>query len=472
MVVCRARFRTARTSAVVVEKFAMPETVRSMVSRIRYARSGDLHIAYRTLGTGPIDLVVVSQWFSNVEMERDVPPLARFDDRLASFGRVILFDKRGVGLSDPVPTTAFPPIEEWMDDLRVVMDAVGSQRAAIIASMAGGFMASVFAATYPDRTTALVLVDAFPRIVRTTDYPWGADPEELASQLHAIETGWGQGAMLGLFAPEHADDVTLRASWGRYERHSVSPGTALAMVPMMAEIDIRPVLSAIRVPTLAIAREQGAIPAEHGRYLADHIRGARYVQVPGRSNLIWSGDQEAVLGEVQQFITGVRPAPEPERVLATIMFTDIVGSTDLAAAIGDARWRDLLAEHNRIVREQLNRFRGREVKTTGDGFLATFDGPARAIRCGEAISAAVHALDISVRAGIHTGEVELADDDLGGIAVHIGARVSANAEADQILVSSTVKDLVVGSGITFEDRGPHALKGVPGQWQLFAVVPD
>ena len=468
----RTLLRMARTAGVVVENFVMPETGRTMVSRIRYARSGDLHIAYRTLGTGPIDLVVVSQWFSNVEMERDVPPLARFDDRLASFGRVILFDKRGVGLSDPVSTTAFPPIEEWMDDLRAVMDAVGSERAAVIASMAGGFMASVFAATYPDRTSALVLVDAFPRIVRTTDYPWGTDAEGIASQLHAIETGWGDGAMLGLFASEHADDVPLRASWGRYERNSVSPGTALAMVPMMSEIDIRPVLSAIRVPTLAIAREGGAIPAEHGRYLADHIPGARYVQVPGRSSLIWSGDQEAVLGEIQQFITGVRPAPEPERVLATIMFTDIVGSTDLAAAIGDARWRDLLAEHNRIVREQLDRFRGREVKTTGDGFLATFDGPARAIRCGEAISAAVHALDISVRAGIHTGEVELADDDLGGIAVHIGARVSANAEADQILVSSTVKDLVVGSGITFEDRGPHALKGVPGQWQLFAVVPD
>jgi class 3 adenylate cyclase/pimeloyl-ACP methyl ester carboxylesterase len=455
----------------VVKRFVMPETSLAMASRIQYARSGDVHIAYRTLGTGPIDLVVVPQWFSNVEMERDVVPLARFDDRLASFGRVILFDKRGVGLSDPVPTTAFPPIEEWMDDLRVVMDAVGSERAAIIASMAGGFMATVFAATYPDRTTALVLVDAFPRVVRTTDYPWGADAEELAAQLRAIEAGWGEGTMLGLFAPELTDDVALHASWARYERHSVSPGTALAMVPMMAEIDIRPVLPAIRVPTLAIAREQGPIPAEHGRYLADHIRGARYAHLPGRNNLIWSGDQEAVIGEIQQFITGVRPTPEPERVLATIMFTDIVGSTDLAAAIGDARWRDLLAEHNRIVRDHLDRFRGREVKTTGDGFLATFDGPARAIRCGEAISAAVHDLDISVRAGIHTGEVERTDHDLGGIAVHIGARVSASAAADEILVSSTVKDLVVGSGITFEDRGPHALKGVPGQWQLFAVVP-
>jgi class 3 adenylate cyclase len=461
-----------RERAVMVEQSVMPETGPAMESSIRYARSGDAHIAYRTLGTGPIDLVIVSQWFSNVEMERDVPPLARFDDRLASFGRVILFDKRGVGLSDPVPTTAFPPIEEWMDDLRAVMDALGSERAAVIASMAGGFMASVFAATYPDRTTALVFVDAFPRITRTTDYPWGVGPEGLASQIRAIETGWGQGTMLELFAPEISDDVTVRASWGRYERNSVSPGTALAMVRMMAEIDIRPVLSSIRVPTLAIARERGAIPPDHGRYLADHIRGAKYVQVPGRNNLIWSGDQEAVTGEIQQFITGVRPAPELERVLATIMFTDIVGSTDLAAAIGDTRWRDLLAEHNRIVRDLLDRFRGREMKTTGDGFLAIFDGPARAIRCGEAISAAVRTLDISVRAGIHTGEVELAEHDLGGIAVHIAARVSAMAEADEVLVSSTVKDLVVGSGLTFEDRGPHSLKGVPGPWQLFAAVPD
>jgi class 3 adenylate cyclase len=456
----------------VVERSGMPETGRDMESKISYARSGDAHIAYRTLGTAPIDLVVVSQWFSNVEMERDVRPLARFDDRLASFGRVILFDKRGVGLSDPVPTSSFPPIEEWMDDLRAVLDAVGSERAAVVASMAGGFMASVFAATYPDRTSALVFVDAFPRITPTTDYPWGMGADGLARQIRAIETGWGEGTMLGLFAPELSGDVALRASWGRYERNSVSPGTALAMVRMMAEIDIRPVLSAIRVPTLVIAREQGAIPPEHGRYLAAHISGAKLVEVPGRNNLIWSGEQEAISGEIQQFITGVRPAPEAERVLATIMFTDIVGSTDLAAAIGDARWSDLLAEHNRIVRDQLDRFRGREVKTTGDGFLAVFDGPARAIRCGEAISVAVRTLNVSVRAGIHTGEVELTEHDLGGIAVHVAARVSAKAEADEVLVSSTVKDLVVGSGITFEDRGPHTLKGVPDRWQLFAVVPD
>jgi class 3 adenylate cyclase len=436
----------------------------------RYAKSGDLHIAYRTLGTGPVDLVVVEQWFSNVEMERDVPPLARFNDRLASFGRVILFDKRGVGLSDPVPTTALPPIEEWMDDLRAVMDAVGSDRAAVIAGMAGGFMASVFAATHPDRTTSLVLVDAFPRFTRSEGYPWGSSPDETAGRLDAIESGWGQGTMLPLFAPDLADDPVLRESWGRFERNSVSPGTALAMVQMIDATDVRPVLPAIRVPTLVIARADGPVPPEHGRYLADHIPGATYVELPGRNSLIWSGDQDATVGEIQHFITGVRSAPEPNRVLATVMFTDIVGSTDLAAGVGDARWRDILAEHNRIVRQQLDRFRGREVKTTGDGFLVTFDGPARAIRCAEAIGAALRSIDVAVRAGLHTGEVDLMDVDLGGIAVHIGARISAEAGPGEILVSSTVKDLVVGSGIAFEDRGEHPLKGVPGQWHLFAVA--
>jgi class 3 adenylate cyclase/pimeloyl-ACP methyl ester carboxylesterase len=448
----------------------LPETDPVMESTTRYAKSEDLHIAYRTLGTGPVDLVLVEQWFSNVEMERDVPPLARFNDRLASFGRVILFDKRGVGLSDPVPMTALPPIEEWMDDLRAVMDAVGSDRAAVIAGMAGGFMASVFSATYPDRVNSLVLVDAFSRFVRTDGYPWGSAPEETAGRLDAIESRWGQGTMLRLFAPDLADDLAVRESWGRYERHSVSPGSALAMVRMIDATDIRPVLPAIRVPTLVIARDKGPIPREHGRYLARHIPGAKYVEVPGRNNLIWSGDQEAVIGEIQHFITGVRPSPERDRVLATVMFTDIVGSTDLAAAVGDARWRDTLAEHNRIVRQQLDRFRGREVKTTGDGFLAIFDGPARAIRCAEAIRAALHPVDVGVRAGLHTGEVDLVDVDVGGIAVHIGARVSAKAAPGETLVSSTVKDLVVGSGIGFEDRGTHALKGVPGQWHLFAVT--
>jgi class 3 adenylate cyclase len=441
-----------------------------MAAETRYAKSGDLHIAYRTLGTGPIDLVLIEQWFSNVEIERDVPPLARFNDRLAAFGRVILFDKRGVGLSDPVPTTAMPPIEEWMDDLRAVMDAVGSERAAVIAGMAGGFMASVFAATYPDRMSSLVLVDAFARLHRTEGYPWGTPSDDPVGRLDAIETGWGGGAMLPLFAPALADDVALRTSWGRYERHSVSPGTARVMVPLIEAMDIRPILPAIRVPTLVISHADAPVSSRHGRYLAEHIPGATYVELPGESSLIWAGDQDALVGEIQQFITGARPAAEPDRVLATLMFTDIVGSTDLAASIGDARWRDTLAEHNRLVRQQLERFRGREIKTTGDGFLAMFDGPARAIRCAEAIRTALEPVEIGVRAGLHTGEVDLEEVDLGGIAVHIAARVMAMAGPGETLVSSTVKDLVVGSGIVFDDRGEHELKGVPGGWHLFAVA--
>jgi class 3 adenylate cyclase len=330
-------------------------------------------------------------------------------------------------------------------------------------------MAAVFAATYPARTMALVFVDGFARLVRTPDYPWGMDAGGPESQVRDIEATWGEGTMLDHFAPELVGNVALRESWGRYERNSVSPGTASAMVRMMAQLDTRAVLPSIRVPTLVLARDRGPLPPEHGRYLADHIPGATFVQVPGRNNLVWAGDQEAIAGEIQHFITGVRPAPEPDRVLATLMFTDIVGSTELAASMGDTRWRDLLEEHNKIIREQLDRFRGREIKTTGDGFLAIFDGPARAIRCGEAISDAVHALGIRIRAGIHTGEIELSDGDLGGIAVHIGARVSAKAGADDVLVSSTVKDLVVGSGIAFAPRGVHDLKGVPGRWHLFAV---
>jgi class 3 adenylate cyclase len=276
--------------------------------------------------------------------------------------------------------------------------------------------------------------------------------------------------MFELFAPELVEDRAIRESWGRYERHSVSPGTARAMVQMINATDVRSVLPAIGVPTLVIARDEGSIPPEHGRYLAGHIPGATYVELPGRNNLIWSGDQETTVGEIQQFITGARAAPGVDRVLATLMFTDIVGSTDLAATLGDARWRDTLAEHNRLVRQQLERFRGREIKTTGDGFLATFDGPARAIRCADAIHAALRPVDVSVRAGLHTGEVDVVDVDLGGIAVHIAARVSARAGAGEILVSSTVKDLVVGSGIAFDDRGSHVLKGVPGTWQLFSVA--
>jgi pimeloyl-ACP methyl ester carboxylesterase len=356
-----------------------------MASATRYAKSGDVHIAYRTFGSGRVDVVVAEQWFSNVEIEREVRPLARFNDRLSAFARVIRFDKRGVGLSDPVPATALPTLEEWMDDLRAVLDDVGTQKAAIVTAMAGGFMACVFAATYPDRVSALVLIDGFARLTRTDDYPWGLTAEQSRDISETFESAWGTGMMLDLFDPDHADDLALRESWGRYERHSVSPGTAASMVEMINATDIRGVLPAIRVPTLVVTRDDSPVEVAHGRYLADRIAGARYVELPGRGSLLWSGDQDGLLREIEHFVTGSRPAPKHDRVLATVLFTDIVASTDRAADIGDARWRELLAQHDQLVRRAIDRFEGTEVKTTGDGFLATFDGPARAIRCAQTI---------------------------------------------------------------------------------------
>src|SRR3954452_180917 len=441
-----------------------------MASTTRYAKSGDVHIAYRTLGSGPVDVVVAEQWFSNVEIEREVRPLARFNDRLSAFARVIRFDKRGVGLSDPVPATALPTLEEWMDDLRAVLDDIGIDKAAIVTAMAGGFMASVFAATYPERVRALVIIDGFARLTRTDDYPWGITEDESQAIIDAFGSRWGTGMMLELFDPDDADDIALRESWGRYERHSVSPGTAAPMIEMINATDIRGVLPAIRVPTLIVARADAPVEPAHGRYLAEHIADATYVELPGRGSLLWSGDQDALLREIEYFVTGSRPTVQHDRVLATVLFTDIVGSTDRAAEIGDARYRELLAEHDQIVRRALDRFEGREVKTTGDGFLATFDGPARAIRCAQTIHESLRPIGVDVRAGLHTGEVDLIDGDVGGIAVHLGARVMAEAGAGETVVSSTVKDLVVGSEITFLDRGEHSLKGVPGTWRLYAVA--
>jgi class 3 adenylate cyclase len=433
----------------------------------QYAKSGDLHVAYQVVGAGPSDLVVVDQWFSHVDGQWDFPPLAALIERLASFSRVLLFDERGIGLSDPVSVDSLPSIEEWMDDLRAAMDAAGWERAALVAGLAGGLMAMVFAATYPERVSALVLVDCFARLVRAPDYPMGAPPEEAILRVRQAETGWGRGLLLDLFAPSAANDARLREAWARYERQAASPGSAVAMVRVIYESDIRHVLPAIRVPTLVIGR--GPQRMSQSRYLAENIRDAKYVELPGDDSLIWAGDQQALVSEMEEFITGVRPVPEPDRVLATVLFTDIVGSTDEAARLGDRRWRDLLQDHNAVIRRELERFRGREVQALGDGFLATFDGPARAIRSARAISEAVRRLGIDVRAGLHTGEIELLGEDIGGIAVHIGARVSAKAGPGEVLVSSTVKDLVAGSGIEFEDRGRHALKGVPGEWQLFAV---
>lgn len=434
----------------------------------RYARSGDVHVAYQTLGEGPIDLVFVDQWWSNVDTQWDLPPLAQMLERLAAFGRVILLDKRGTGLSDPVPLGGLPTLEEWMDDIRAVLDAVGSDRAALVSGIGASYLTVLFAATYPDRTSALVLVDGYARLLGADDYlPW-LPRTFSADEGEAIRAGWGSGVLLERLAPNEAKDPAIVRAFAAYERQSASPGTGRAMLQALYEGDVRRVLPAIRVPTLVIAHAQSArIPIKHSRYLAEHIAGATYLELPGNENLPWAGDQAGLVAEIQEFLTGSRPREEPDRVLATVLFTDIVGSTKRAAELGDHRWRSLLAAHDQAARAQLERYRGREIETTGDGFLAVFDGPARAIRCAAAIRDAVAALGLEIRSGLHTGEIEYAGAKIKGIAVHIGARVAALAGPGEILTSTTVKDLVIGSGIEFEDHGTHELKGVPGEWRLY-----
>ncbi len=442
---------------------ALPET--------RYATNDGLFVAYQLTGDGPLDVVLLTQWFSNVDSQWDVPPLAEFIGRLARFGRVLTFDKRGTGLSDPVPANELPSIEEWMDDLRVVLDENGIERAVLVANLASSFMAMVFAATHPARVRSLVLVNAYPRFTQAADYPWGFDGGQLEMVAERTRRMWGKGMLLRQFAPSLLADPGLVDLESRYERQAASPGTAIAMTQNINFIDVRSVLPAINVPTLVISRaDPDAAPPGHRRYIADHVQGARYVELPGTDQLMWAGDQDALVGEIQEFVTGARPVTEPDRVLATILFTDIVGSTRLAAEHGDRAWRDLLERHHELVRGELARFRGREVDTAGDGFLAVFDGPGRAVRCASAAVRSVRSLGIEIRAGLHTGEVELAGDGVRGIAVHIGARVSALAGPSEVLVSSTVRDLVAGSGLQFEDRGSHQLKGVPDPWRVLAVA--
>ena len=439
----------------------------------RYARSGEVHIAYQTVGDGPLDVVLVDQWFSNVDAQWEVPPLARLLERVASFSRLIVLDKRGTGLSDPVPLGGLPALEEWMDDIRTVLDAVGSERTAFLSGVGASYLTILFAATYPERTSALVLIDGYARLLGDEDYLpwlWREFPPQEGEEIRA---GWGQGILLKRLAPKEAEDPGLLRAFAAYERQSASPGMAKAMLQILYEGDVRRVLPAIRVPTLVIGHAKSPrIPVELSRYLGEHIPGARYVELPGEENLPWAGDQASLVSEVQEFLTGVRPHEEPDRVLATVLFTDIVGSTQRATDLGDERWRSLLSAHDRAVRQEMARHRGREIKSTGDGFLAVFDGPARAIRCAVGIRDAVRALGLDVRSGLHTGEVELTDAEVRGIAVHIGARISALAGPGEVLVSSTVKDLVIGSGIAFEDRGVHELKGVPEQWRLYGALAE
>jgi class 3 adenylate cyclase len=437
---------------------------------VRYARSGDLHIAYQVVGEGP-PLVVSDQWFGNVDAQWDFAPMARFLERLASFRRLVLFDKRGTGLSDPVSLSAVPTLEGWMDDLRAVLDDASIDRAAVLCGVGATYLGVLFAATYPERTIALVVVNGYSRLVRTPDYPSGRSAEEIRSYVDRAQERWGQGATMEELAPSIAADQGLRRAFARYERQWASPGVYRWVSSAREENDVRHVLPAIRVPTLVIHRTDARFaPREGGRYIAEHIPGARYVEVPGVDTYLWAGDVEAIAGEVEEFLTGARRPAPTDRVLTTVLFTDIVGSTERAASLGDAAWKELLERHHELVRENLRNFRGREIDTSGDGFLATFDGPARGIQCAMAVTRALRSFGLEARAGLHTGEVELAGDHVRGIAVHIGARVAALAGPGEVLVSSTVKDLVAGSGLAFEDRGEHELKGVPGRWRVLAVA--
>jgi class 3 adenylate cyclase/pimeloyl-ACP methyl ester carboxylesterase len=441
-----------------------------VIPETRYARRGSLHLAYQVLGEGPPDILLLDQWFSHMDAQWDVAPLAEFRERLGSLGRLIMYDKRGTGLSDPLAPSQLPTIEEWMDDIPIVLDAVGSENAALITNLGAGIMAMTYAALHPQRVASLVLVDCFARFTAAPDFPIGAPGDWIDRTTEAAETTMGRGQMLDLFAPSLAADERLRRAWSRYERLATSPGMAIAALRLVYGSDVRTVLPAIRVPTLVVHRAGArVIQAAHGRYLAEHIPGARYVELPGVDNFIWAGDQDATLDEIQHFITGARPAPTPTRVLATLLFTDIVDSTKVAAEMGDRKWRRLLAEHHKLIRGQLDRFDGHHVQTIGDGVVATFDGPARAVRCAAAIRDGVGQLGLVLRAGLHTGEIELQADDIAGLAVHIGARIAALSGAGEILVSSTVKDLVVGSGLEFDDRGTRELKGVPGEWRVFAL---
>jgi pimeloyl-ACP methyl ester carboxylesterase len=436
--------------------------------RTQYARSGDAHIAYQVFGEGDVDLVFVPGFVSNIEHYWEMPQVPQLLQRMGSFARVVIFDKRGTGLSDPV--SGVPPLELRMDDMQAVMDAVGLERAALFGISEGGPASVLFAATYPERTNALVLYGSTPRFRTDTDISWGASDEQIEFALADISRRWGEGAVLEVFAPSAAGDRDMQEIWGRFQRAGASPAMGRAVIEALYEIDVRDILPTIRVPTLILHRTGDLVaPVEGARLMARKIPDARIVEFEGDDHVPFTGDFNPVLDEMEEFLTGTRRPRQLDRVLATVMFTDIVDSTRRAAQAGDRGWRDLIQRHDELTRRQLDRFRGREVKTLGDGFLATFDGPARAIECACAITDGVHPLGLEVRAGLHTGECELADDDVRGMAVNIGARIGALAEPNEVLVSGTVKDLVVGADLEFADRGEHELKGVPGMWRLFAA---
>jgi pimeloyl-ACP methyl ester carboxylesterase len=444
----------------------------------KYAKTADgAHIAYQVVGEGPLDLVFVMGWTSNVEAMWEEPDLARFLSRLASFSRLILFDKRGVGLSDRVSDTDFPTFETRMDDIGAVMDAAGSERAVVFGVSEGGPLSMLFAATHAPRTLGLILFGTSARFAWAPDFPWGSTEKYWRDYLDRMDRSWGtpefaRWVVRTWGAPTRVGDERLVTWLTGYMRRAASPGAAIALLRMNRAIDVRDVLPAIHAPTLVLGRtEDPDFPIEGTRMLAERIPGARLAEFPGSDHLFWVGNQEELLDEAERFVKelGDQEA-ELDRVLATILFTDIVGSTERVAEVGDRRWRELLDAHRARIRPLIGRYRGREVDTAGDGFLATFDGPIRAIRCALAATVAVRDLGIEIRAGLHTGEVESAGQEIRGIAVHIGARVAGLAERSEVLVSSTVKDLVAGAALEFEDRGERELKGIPGGWRLYRVV--
>jgi class 3 adenylate cyclase len=435
-----------------------------------YARSGDVNIAYRVIGAEqPIDMLFTTGMISHVEVVTEEPGLARFLDRLGSFARLILMDRRGVGLSDPL--TEQLTIEEEAKDVLAVLDAIGIERAALMAYTTSGPLIASFAAQYPERVLALVFYAAMSRAVAAPDYDWTHTADERQQRIETMLESWGDGANLDMIAPSAQGDPRMRAWLGRMERLSASPGAMRRVTANFATVDVRPLLPNLRVPALVMHRAgDQMIDVRHSRYLAEAIPGARYVELPGNDSLPSAGDSEAIIGEVEEFLTGGRHGAAPERALLTVMFTDIVDATGRAAQMGDARFRDLLAQHDSLVREEIARFTGHEVKTIGDAFLVTFDGaPSRAVRCARAIVKCVAPLGIEVRVGLHTGECEIIGDDVGGMAVHIGARIGALAEPSEVLVSGTVFGTVVGAGLAFEWRGSRELKGVPGTWPLFSL---
>jgi class 3 adenylate cyclase len=436
----------------------------------KYVAIGDADVAYQVLGEGPSDLLFFNGLGSNVEMAWEDPDIADFLRRLASLRRLILLDRRGTGASDGVSRNAIPTWEEWTEDIQSVLNAVGSEQTSILATVDAGPIAILYAAAHPERVDSLVLFNATARYLIADDYPIGVTPEALDFVIEFLQAHWGTPEFLSLAGAAGPEDTVRSAALARLFRSSVTPRTAAAQYDyLLRNLDVRPVLPLLRVPTLVLSADNpNFLPISHGHYVAEHIEGSKFVALPGNDMLIFS-QRDLVFDEVAEFLTGTRPVTDIDRVLVSVLFTDIVGSTERAASLGDQRWRSLLDRHDQVVREQLRIFRGREINTTGDGFVASFDGPARAIRCGRSIVDATRALDIELRVGLHTGECEVRGNDLGGLAVHIAARIGSLASPNEVLVSSTVKDLVVGSDIRFEDRGKHELKGVPGSWRLFCV---